>query len=175
LIGGRNNPAVDQILLFERRLAQITTRRGMQMFTNGYVRGTIKDLQKWVPSIEWESLIRRIVRLGDKPIDDLINLEILMRKDYLRAVQQLITETPDQTLHNYLLWRIGTVYNNKQFYLQIKNCDMTPIIFHCFFIFLILYNKKWCLITNCIISNMTPKRFYKIFVYFVKSYQKHLT
>ena len=117
LLGGRpNNPAVEQILLFERKLAHITIpsydpRRRQKFQNDYYIRGSVNELKKLFPNINWYRFLERVVGLGDTPLKNFPNFEVLINaKDYLDDLRNLISQTSDQTLHNYLLWRIGSVF-----------------------------------------------------------------
>ena len=120
LLGGRpNNPAVDQILLFERKLAHITipaydTRRRQKFQNDYYIRGSVQELKKLLPIVDWYNFIERIVGLGDTPLKNFHNFEVMINaKDYLTDLNTLINQTSEETLHNYLLWRIGPVFQKK--------------------------------------------------------------
>ena len=77
-----------------------------------------------MPVIDWNRFLERIVELGDTPLAEFDSFEVLINaKDYLNDLRGLLDQTSDETLHNYLLWRI--VLSSKNFFFRFfhsKNC-----------------------------------------------------
>ena len=76
-----------------------------------------------MPVIDWNRFLERIVELGDTPLAEFDSFEVLINaKDYLNDLRGLLDQTSDETLHNYLLWRI--VLSSKNFFgfFHSKNC-----------------------------------------------------
>ena len=67
------------------------------------------NLDRLLPIVNWRSFLERIVGLGDVPLKNFETFEVLINApDYLKDLRLLLQDTSEQTLHNYLLWRIGT-------------------------------------------------------------------
>ena len=82
-------------------------RRRKKFHEDYYIRGSVKDLESLIPVIDWNRFLERIVEMGDTPLAEFDSFEVLINaKDYLNDLRGLLDQTSDETLHNYLLWRL---------------------------------------------------------------------
>ena len=98
--GGQN--AVDQIVFFERELANLTAR--VPYDTERLSGEKLNDI---LPVVDWPWFMKELVELGGISYESLGELKVLVSSvTYLKKLSILISETPVETLHNYLIWRI---------------------------------------------------------------------